>query len=99
MVCLQHGERECHIVVLIDDDVVEWDEEYPPQMGEEHSQSKYTVCCILFKQLTSYLSLTRKEQNVNSLNKVIEEYNSQIHTGCVRHSTHFIYGYMASDIW
>lgn len=36
----QSGERECHIVVLTDDDVVDWDEEYPPQMGEEYSQSK-----------------------------------------------------------
>lgn len=38
----QSGERECHIVVLTDDDVVDWDEEYPPQMGEEYSQSKVT---------------------------------------------------------
>lgn len=34
----EHGERECHIVVLLDDDVVDWDESYPPQMGEETSQ-------------------------------------------------------------
>lgn len=39
----QSGERECHIVVLTDDDVVDWDEEYPPQMGEEYSQSKETL--------------------------------------------------------
>lgn len=39
----QSGERECHIVVLTDDDVVDWDEEYPPQMGEEYSQSEHTV--------------------------------------------------------
>ncbi|XP_033647857.1 BTB/POZ domain-containing protein 10-like [Asterias rubens] len=36
--CAKHGQRECHIVVLMEDDVVEWDEEYPPQMGEEYSQ-------------------------------------------------------------
>jgi len=24
----------------VEDDVVDWDEEYPPQMGEEYSQSK-----------------------------------------------------------
>lgn len=36
----QSGERECHVVVLTDDDVVDWDEEYPPQMGEEYSQSR-----------------------------------------------------------
>lgn len=39
----QSGERECHIVVLTDDDVVDWDEEYPPQMGEEYSQSEYPL--------------------------------------------------------
>lgn len=36
----QRGDRECHLVVLLDDDVVDWDEEYPPQMGEEYAQSK-----------------------------------------------------------
>lgn len=63
----QSGERECHIVVLTDDDVVDWDEEYPPQMGEEYSQSMYTfysqwtsVCentvyCIMFFVCFSYL--------------------------------------------
>lgn len=37
----QRGDRECHLVVLLDDDVVDWDEEYPPQMGEEYAQSEY----------------------------------------------------------
>ena len=35
----QRGDRECHLVVLLDDDVVDWDEEYQPQMGEEYAQS------------------------------------------------------------
>lgn len=35
----QRGDRECHIVILLDDDVVDWDEEFPPQMGEEYCQS------------------------------------------------------------
>nr|XP_061812749.1 BTB/POZ domain-containing protein 10-like [Nerophis lumbriciformis] len=39
----QSGERECHVVVLTDDDVVDWDEEYPPQMGEEYSQILYST--------------------------------------------------------
>lgn len=39
----QRGDRECHVVVLLDDDSVDWDEEYPPQMGEEYSQSKYNT--------------------------------------------------------
>lgn len=39
----RRGDRECHIVVLLEDDVVDWDEEYPPQMGEEYSQSKIQI--------------------------------------------------------
>ncbi len=34
------GERECHMVVLCEDDLIEWDNEFPPQMGEQYSQSK-----------------------------------------------------------
>ncbi|KAH9361345.1 hypothetical protein HPB48_006907 [Haemaphysalis longicornis] len=34
----QRGGRECHIAVLLDDDAVKWDEQYPPQTGEEHCQ-------------------------------------------------------------
>ena len=40
MFLFQMGRRECHIVVLTNDDVVEWDEEYPPSMGEDDTQSK-----------------------------------------------------------
>lgn len=43
----QKGDRECHIVVLHEDDFIEWDEEFPPQMGEQYSQSKY--CFYFFK--------------------------------------------------
>ena len=39
MFFLQRGDRECHIVVLTDEDVVDWDEEYPPQTGEEEAHS------------------------------------------------------------
>ena len=37
----QAGNRECHIVILVADDVVEWDDEYPPQLGEDYPQSKF----------------------------------------------------------
>jgi len=33
-----HGDRECHIIILMEDDVVDWDEDYPPPMGEELTQ-------------------------------------------------------------
>jgi len=38
-----NGDRECHIIVLMDDDVVEWDEDYPPPMGEEFTQAIYST--------------------------------------------------------
>ncbi|CAK8694116.1 BTB/POZ domain-containing protein 10-like [Clavelina lepadiformis] len=34
----QSGDRECHIVVLTDEDNVEWDPNFPPQMGEEYTE-------------------------------------------------------------
>lgn len=40
--------RECHIVVLLDDDSVDWDEEYPPQMGEEYSQTVNSTAMYRF---------------------------------------------------
>jgi len=32
------GDRQCHIIILAEDDVIDWDEDYPPQMGEEQAQ-------------------------------------------------------------
>nr|XP_027207259.1 BTB/POZ domain-containing protein 10-like isoform X1 [Penaeus vannamei] len=48
----QRGDRECHIVILLDDDTVEWDDDYPPQMGEEYSQ---TVCSTAMYRFFKYI--------------------------------------------
>lgn len=45
--CARRGERECHIVILLEEDVVEWDEEYPPAAGEENAQVLY--CTLLYR--------------------------------------------------
>lgn len=37
-ILLQKGERECHIIVLMDDDTIDWDTEFPPYTGEENIQ-------------------------------------------------------------
>ena len=37
---VQKGERECHVVVLMDEDIIDWDENYPPSVGEEHIRRK-----------------------------------------------------------
>lgn len=52
VISAQRGDRECHVVVLLDDDSVEWDEKYPPQMGEEYCQSEcaiYNLECLCFR--------------------------------------------------
>ena len=53
---MQHGDRECHIVILADEDVVDWDEQYPPQMGDEYAQGKkiYALIDRLTNQRVSY---------------------------------------------
>ena len=45
------GERECHIVVLCEDDVIDWDPEYPPQMGEQCTQSKVAQNASIILQI------------------------------------------------
>ncbi|XP_053688164.1 BTB/POZ domain-containing protein 10 isoform X2 [Sabethes cyaneus] len=44
----ERGDRECHVVVLSDDDLVDWDEEYPPQMGEEYCQTVSSTALYRF---------------------------------------------------
>jgi len=48
--CATRGDRECHIVILLDEDAIDWDEDFPPQMGEEYSQTiKSTPLYRFFK--------------------------------------------------
>lgn len=56
----RRGDRECHIVVLLEDDIVDWDEEYPPQMGEEYSQSK----CRMLNSKRKVLSIQGVRYNI-----------------------------------
>lgn len=35
---MQKGERECQIVILMEDDNIDWDDENPPSLGEEQIQ-------------------------------------------------------------
>jgi hypothetical protein len=37
---LQRGDRECQIVILCDDDLIEWDDDYPPQLGQEEDKAQ-----------------------------------------------------------
>uniref|UniRef100_H0VWD9 BTBD10/KCTD20 BTB/POZ domain-containing protein n=1 Tax=Cavia porcellus TaxID=10141 RepID=H0VWD9_CAVPO len=73
----QSGERECHIVVLTDDDVVDWDKEYPPQMGEEYSQIIYSTKLYRFFKYIENRDVAKsvlKERGLKKIRLGIEGY-------------------------
>jgi len=48
--CASQGDRECHIVILLEDDSIDWDDDFPPPMGEEYTQTiKSTPMYRFFK--------------------------------------------------
>ncbi|XP_035662153.1 BTB/POZ domain-containing protein 10-like isoform X1 [Branchiostoma floridae] len=75
--CAQKGDRECHIVVLTDDDVVDWDQEYPPQMGEEYSQIIYSTAMYRFFKYIENRDVAKavlKERGLKKIRLGIEGY-------------------------
>ncbi|KAJ8265878.1 hypothetical protein COCON_G00149770 [Conger conger] len=78
MVCsAQGGERECHIVVLTDDDTVDWDEEHPPPMGEEYSQILYSTKLYRFFKYIENRAVAKallKERGLKNIRIGIEGY-------------------------
>ncbi|VDL23452.1 unnamed protein product [Hymenolepis diminuta] len=51
MNCARLGERECHIVILTDDEQVHWDDEYPPQMPEAELSSHIIYSTKMYRFL------------------------------------------------
>ncbi|VDK36207.1 unnamed protein product [Taenia asiatica] len=51
MKCAHMGERECHIVILTDDEQVHWDDEYPPQMPEAELTSHIIYSTRMYRFL------------------------------------------------
>ncbi|CAH8865291.1 unnamed protein product [Trichobilharzia szidati] len=49
--CTQLGERECHIVIVTDDEIIDWDPEYPPQMPENELNSHIIYSTQMFRFL------------------------------------------------
>ncbi|XP_055930751.1 BTB/POZ domain-containing protein 10-like isoform X2 [Argiope bruennichi] len=73
----QRGDRECHIVVLLDDDVVDWDLDYPPQMGEEYSQIIYSTGVYRFFKYIENRDVAKqvlKERGLKKIRLGIEGY-------------------------
>ncbi|KAG1660307.1 BTB/POZ domain-containing protein 10 [Nymphon striatum] len=73
----ERGDRECHIVVLLDDDLVDWDYDYPPQTGEEYSQTvNSTAMYRFFKYVENrdVAKLVLKERGLKKIRLGIEGY-------------------------
>jgi BTB/POZ domain-containing protein 10 len=63
--------------VLPDDDVVDWDEEYPPQMGEEYSQIIYSTQLRRFFKYIENRDVVKsvlKERGLKKIRMGIEGY-------------------------
>lgn len=74
----EQGDRECHIVVLCDDDVVDWDENYPPHFPElECSQVIYSSQLYrFFKYIENrdVAKMVMKDRNLKKIRLGIEGY-------------------------
>ncbi|XP_016114456.1 BTB/POZ domain-containing protein KCTD20 isoform X1 [Sinocyclocheilus grahami] len=73
----QEGERECHIVVLTDDDNVDWDHDNPPPMGEENSQILYSTKLYRFFKFIENRDVAKallKERGLKNIRIGIEGY-------------------------
>ncbi|CAH4029562.1 unnamed protein product [Pieris brassicae] len=66
----QRGDRECHVVVLLDDDSVEWDEEYPPQMGDEYSQTVLSTPLYRFFKYIENRDVAKQVMKERGLKKI-----------------------------
>lgn len=66
----QRGDRECHVVVLLDDDTVDWDEEYPPQMGEEYSQTVNSTAMYRFFKYIENRDVAKQVMKERGLKKI-----------------------------
>ncbi|XP_016391635.1 BTB/POZ domain-containing protein KCTD20 [Sinocyclocheilus rhinocerous] len=73
----QEGERECHIVVLTDDDNVDWDHDNPPPMGEENSRILYSTKLYRFFKFIENRDVAKallKERGLKNIRIGIEGY-------------------------
>lgn len=66
----QRGDRECHVVVLLDDDTVDWDEVYPPQMGEEYSQTVNSTTMYRFFKYIENRDVAKQVMKERGLKKI-----------------------------
>lgn len=66
----KRGDRECHVVVLLDDDIVDWDEEYPPSMGEEYCQTVQSTAIYRFFKYIENRDVAKQVMKDRGLKKI-----------------------------
>lgn len=66
----KRGDRECHIVILLNGDSVDWDEEYPPQTGEEYSQIIYSTSMYRFFKYIENRDVSKQVLKDRGLKKI-----------------------------
>ncbi len=55
---------------MCEDDIIDWDEEYPPQMGEEHSQIIYNSHMYRFFKYIENRDVAKQVLKERSLKKI-----------------------------
>jgi BTB/POZ domain-containing protein 10 len=88
--CAAKGERECQMVVLMEDDVIEWDDEYPPSVGEEHIQRIHSDDLCRFLKYFENRDIAKevlKEKGLKKIRIGIEGYPTTKEKIKVRQST------------
>lgn len=67
--CAQNGNRECHIVILSEDDVIDWDDEYPPPEMEK-SQTIYNNNMLRFFKFIENRDVAKEVLKERGLKKI-----------------------------
>lgn len=67
---LQRGDRECRVVVLLDDDIIDWDSEHPPQMGKDMSQVVYSTSLYKFFKYAENRDVAKQVLKEHELKKI-----------------------------
>ncbi len=55
----KRGDRECQIVILCDDDLIEWDDDYPPQLGQEEDKAQSKMYWNMLRNILSFCLVIR----------------------------------------
>jgi len=70
VISADRGDRECHIVVLLDDDIVDWDNDHPPQVGEDTSQVVYSTNLYKFFKYAENRDVAKQVLKEHELKKI-----------------------------